>query len=388
MLLNGLYLTLLVGRTIPVPASASVVQELDTIEVTYDDSLRSGFQISFWLGRAGQTQVMDYPLLASQVFTPFNRLILVVTFGAKSQVLMDGIITHLQILPSNQPGASKLQVTGEDVSLMMDLTDRKQAFENQADPIVVGQVLASLEYGQYGLVPMISPIPASAVEATQELSFQDGTDLAFLVALAKRYGYVFYVIPGLTPGSPVPAVGTNAAYWGPRIRTGPSQAALSVNQGPTTNVDSIHFTYNALSPVTVTGAVQDRVTNTVQQVSAQVSDEPSLSLTSATTTQAKVRKRWLGATSGLSFTEAQALAQGKVDDAASSTVVAEGQLDTLRYGSLLQARRLVGVRGAGATYDGNYYVKRVTHSLALGNYKQAFTLLRQGIGATSPRVTP
>ena len=149
-----------------------------------------------------------------------------------------------------------------------------------------------------------------------------------------------------------------------------------------------YFRYNALTPVTVSGKVQDRTTNLVQPVSARVLDESPLSLGSALATQSKVRNVWLGPTSGLSYTEAQARAQGRVDAAANSTIVAEGQLDTLRYGSLLEARRLVGVRGAGASYDGDYYVQHVTHSLALGQYKQSFTLLRQGVGATSPRVTP
>jgi hypothetical protein len=46
----------------------------------------------------------------------------------------------------------------------------------------------------------------------------------------------------------------------------------------------------------------------------------------------------------------------------------------------------VGVRGAGDTYDGTYYVKSVTHALSLGSYKQSFTLQRQGTGAATSRV--
>ena len=50
----------------------------------------------------------------------------------------------------------------------------------------------------------------------------------------------------------------------------------------------------------------------------------------------------------------------------------EGELDAGSYGGLLQARSLVGVRGAGYSYDGFYYVKEVTHKIERGKYTQRF----------------
>ena len=49
---------------------------------------------------------------------------------------------------------------------------------------------------------------------------------------------------------------------------------------------------------------------------------------------------------------------------------------------------VVGVRGAGASYDGNYYVNSVTHNLRLGSYTQDYVLTREGIGTTSRKVNP
>jgi hypothetical protein len=66
----------------------------------------------------------------------------------------------------------------------------------------------------------------------------------------------------------------------------------------------------------------------------------------------------------------------------------EGEIDTVRYGHVLRARKLVGVRGAGLSYDGNYYVRRVTHNISRGDYKQSFTVSREGTGATLPVVIP
>ena len=45
---------------------------------------------------------------------------------------------------------------------------------------------------------------------------------------------------------------------------------------------------------------------------------------------------------------------------------------------MLQPRGLVGVRGAGFSYDGLWYVKRVTHNIRKEEYKQSFTLAREG----------
>ncbi len=63
-----------------------------------------------------------------------------------------------------------------------------------------------------------------------------------------------------------------------------------------------------------------------------------------------------------------------------------GSLDVLRYGHILKARSLVGVRGAGLAFDGLYYVTRVTHSIKRGEYKQTFSLSRNGLISTVPEV--
>jgi hypothetical protein len=72
----------------------------------------------------------------------------------------------------------------------------------------------------------------------------------------------------------------------------------------------------------------------------------------------------------------------------SHAISANGSLDVLRYGRLLRARMLVGVRGAGLAYDGMYYVNSVTHNIKRGEYKQNFALSRDGLISLTPRVLP
>jgi len=62
------------------------------------------------------------------------------------------------------------------------------------------------------------------------------------------------------------------------------------------------------------------------------------------------------------------------------------QANDPRYGDLLESRGTVGLRGAGFTYDGFYYVKSVSHAISKGKYKQRFSLSREGTGALTPVV--
>jgi hypothetical protein len=92
--------------------------------------------------------------------------------------------------------------------------------------------------------------------------------------------------------------------------------------------------------------------------------------------------------SGLDATQALARAQGDTDAAADHTVTATGELDAMRYQGILKPRGLVGLQGAGYTYDGLYYVQQVTHRIRDGAYTQQFTLTREGTGAVTPTVVP
>ena len=84
------------------------------------------------------------------------------------------------------------------------------------------------------------------------------------------------------------------------------------------------------------------------------------------------------------ITRAQAITDASTD----SPLTASGSLNTARYGSVLQPRGLVGVRGVSDDFDGNWYVKRVTHTLKKGSYVQDFSLTRGEIGALLPVVLP
>jgi hypothetical protein len=376
----GIHLALLVGPTIAVPAPALLTGALQSVEVKHSDEDRSGFQITFQTGRGGPAALLDHPLMSNPLLKTFNRLILAVTFNAMPRVLIDGIITHKELSPGTEPGTSTLTVTGEDISIMLDREERSAEHPAQDETIIANKII--LSYAQYGLIPMV--IPPLAVDPpipVERTPVQQGTDLDYLVEMAERHAYVFYILPG-----PAPLFST--AYWGPPVRMGLPQPALSVDLGSSTNVNSINFRHNAVAPTLVSGRVQDRTTNQSLPVRTFGSLRVPLSLRPTwLTEQANVHRRQFRK-SGLNASQAFARAQAQVDASVDGAVVAEGELDTLHYGGPLQPRGLVGVRGAGFSYDGLWYVKRVTHTIRKEEYKQSFTLTRDGEGSTTPVVRP
>jgi hypothetical protein len=364
---------------VAVPAPLSLADALLQVEVTHRDDGHSGFQLRFAAGRSGPFDALDYGLVANPLLKPFNRVILVLTMQGMPRVLMDGIITHQELAPGSGPGTATLSVTGEDVSVMMDLEEKSAEHPAQDETIIANKIIAS--YAKYGLVPMV--IPPVAIDPPlpiERTPVQQDTDRVYLTKMAERHGYVFYVEPG-----PVPF--TNKAYWGPPPRLSVPQRALNVNLGGETNVTQITFRSNGLSAELAEGSVQDRTTNSAVPVQTFASLRPPLASQPAwLVNQPNVRRRrFRGA--GLNAIQALGRAQGRTD-ASIDGVTADGEVDTLRYGSVLQARALVGLRGAGYSYDGFWYVKRVTHTIRRGAYAQRFSLAREGVGSTTPVVMP
>jgi hypothetical protein len=361
----GIRLQLLIGPTIPVPAPYGVVDALDSVEVTNQDHDRDGFQMTFSIGK---DSLLDYGLLAGGLLDPPSRVIIIVLINALPQILIDGLITNHQVQPSNQPGQSRLTVTGEDISLQLGLEERSDTYPNQKDSDIVDQILTS-----YGLVAAVTPTTKVPVE-NEQLATQQKTDLAYVQELARENGFVFFVEP-----TDIPMI--NRAYWGPDIRQGVAQRALNMNMGSATNVERLDFTFDALRPEQPLVQVIDPIFGLPLTIPIPTGFRPTLVGKPST----PLRKTIVRDTAGLSAIDA-ALKILEILAQSSDSVDAQGELDALQYGRALRARQLVAVRGAGQTYDGTYYVKQVTHNIRRGQYRQSFSLTREGRGALSLRV--
>lgn len=378
---NGIRLELKIGRpTAPVLAPYKVVDALIDLEVTQQDRQRSGFQMTFSLGKEFRNY-SDYWLLREGILDPPNRVIITVIVGVlvgvtrpiKRQILIDGIITNHQVAPSNQPGESRLIVTGEDISLMLDLKEKSTTYENQSDSQIITKLLQ--DYSQYWLK---TDVQNSEYTPTKEkfITTQQGTDLEFIQELAQRNSFIFEIKPSDTPAK-------NVAYWGEEKRSiTPYQPALSMNMGAFTNVESITFNFDALKPTEPQVEIDDDTTG--QPIAVQIPPSPGQAL--ATKPAKPLRQSILRNSNKLDLIPAQRCGESVLSRSREDAVTASGEVDTVRYGHVLQVRQLVGVRGVGKSYGGYYYVKQVTHRIKRGEYKQSFTLIREGRGATTNTV--
>ena len=365
----GVRLQLFVGPTLPLPAPYPVIDSVINIEVTNRDTDFDGFKIVFSLGK---DSLLDYGLLMSGVLDPPSRVIIMVFIGGLPQILIDGIITRHQVVPSNRPGESRLHVFGKDITVKLDLEEKNETYPNQPDSVIAMRLIAG--YATLGLVPQVTPTTDVPIQLDR-IPSQQGTDLEFINELARRNGFVFYIEPTFVPG-------VNTAYWGVENRLGIPQPPLSMNMGADTNVDNpITFSFDALGPAQPQISIVEPFTKLVIPIPLPSGLTPPLSMRPSVS----LRKSLPRNTANLSF--AQAALRGLSSSGESAdAVTGNGEVDALRYGQVLRARRLVSVRGVGQSYDGNYYVSEVTHNVKRGEYKQSFSIKRDGHGALTPLV--
>ena len=188
MTADGLHLNLLIGPAVPVPAPYDVIEALDSVEITSGVD-RSGFQLRFHVGPRSTLQTT---LLPAGFFDPITtRVIVIVTVGGLPQVLVDGIVTRQEMSPSNAPGQSMLTVTGEDLSLLMDLVEMP-FMRFPAQPVIARVYAILAKYAAFGIVPVaVPPIIPDLANPLESIASQTGTDRSYLKKLAADVGYVF-----------------------------------------------------------------------------------------------------------------------------------------------------------------------------------------------------
>ena len=145
---------------------------------------------------------------------------------------MDGVMTNHEIQPGADASHSVLTVTGEDLSRVMDYIDFSGfLFPGMPPEARVGLIL--LKYAFLGIIPLV--IPSVLIDIpipTDRIPAQQGKDLTYIRSPAEEVGYVFYIESGPEPGMSV-------AYWGPEIKVGVPQKALSINMDAASNLESI-----------------------------------------------------------------------------------------------------------------------------------------------------
>jgi len=373
---SRLSLSVMVGPVVPVPLTSAVIDELTSVEVTHtaERGKPGGFRLTFNLSKRSPLHTVF--LLAGGAIPPVMRTLIVATVNGTPHVLMDGVITKQDVTPGTDASHDVLDITGVDLTAVMALIDFT-GVPYPAMPIEgrVGLIVA--KYALFGVVPLV--IPTVLFEAplpTDKIPKHKGTDLDYLNTLADLVGYVFYLDPGPAPGS-------SNGYFGPEVKVGIPQPALSVNLDAHSNVETLSFSLDTEEkklPVTFIQELVSKVPIPIPIPDISVLNPPLGAVP-------LIAKKVEYVSDSAKRSAIQAVLHGMARAAASADGVnGSGTLDVLRYGQPLRARALVGVRGAGPAFDGLHFVQRVTHKIKRGEYKQEFKLTRNGLLPTTPRV--
>lgn len=375
-MLKGIHLTLMIGPGVPVPVPKEVLDALTEVQVVVNaGETASGFELKFRLPSRSPLHTLF--LASGGASIPLVRVMLVATINSTAEVLIDGVMTHHEVTPG-EGSTSTLAVKGKDLTAVMDYIDFS-GIPYPAMPPAVRVLIILAKYAVLGVIPLVIPPILNEVPVpTDRIPRHQGTDLAYVQQLAEEAGHVFYIKAGPVPG-------TSTAYWGPEIRVGVPQPALNYDMDAHTNVEELSFSLDTEKAKLPLVYVQEPITKTpipipIPNVSLL---KPPLGLIPP------IPKEWVPLENTANRSPLQAALFGLTEAAESSDVVqGKGSLDVLRYGRILKARELVGVRGAGTAFNGLYYVNSVTSSLKRGEFKQEFTLVRNGLVSTLPVVPP
>jgi len=370
--MQGVKLSLRIGP-LPLPAPIEVIEALSAVRVEVGSGdTQSGFELTFDL--PVKSPLRNLFLLANGGGSlPLMRVVLIVQIGGQAEALIDGVTTNVETRPG-EGGIGQLVVKGKDLSALMDLIDLP-GIPFPAMPPAARVALVLAKYTAFGVIPMVIPSIVEDVPIpVQRVPQQQGTDYAYVKRLAQQAGYVFYLEAG-------PAPATSKAYWGPEIRVGTAQPALVVNMDALTNVEQLSFNFDKERKTMPIVFFQEPFTKA--PIGIPIPDITPLNPPLGLVPPLPIRLMNLDSTAHQSMVSALMTGIAYAGQH-SDSVFGDGRLDVARYGRVLKSRQLVGVRGAGLAFDGLYYVRSVTHDIKRGEYKQTFSLARNGLVSTVP----
>jgi hypothetical protein len=362
------------GPGIPIPAPRAVIDAVQEVKVeSGSGETQSGFELTFRLSNRSPLHTLF--LLTGGSSIPIFRVVIAVTIGGTTTVLMDGVMTDHEVRSDGGPTPTMV-VKGKDLTALMDIVPLDIPYP--AMPPALRVLVAVAKYAAFGVIPLVIPSVLEDIPIPIErIPRHQGTDYEYVKALAQEVGYVFYIDPG-----PVPLV--SKAYWGPEIRVGVPQSALSLAlDGPHANVKTLNFRLDKERKEFPVVFIQEPASKAPMPIFVPDATplNPQLGLVPPLPPKIKFLKDTAklnplaAAMRGLAYASRH-----------SDSVFGNGTLDVARYGHVLKSRQLVGVRGVGEAFDGLHYVTSVSSTLKRGEFTQSFSLARNALLSTIPAV--
>ena len=363
-------LSLFVGAQLPVPVPPEVSNALERVEIESAIGERGTFRLTFQV---------EHPNLPERFLLDSGdllRVVLVLDQGHGASVVMDGVMV-VHTLSTDFGKTPSLVVSGEDLTLLMDLVDVGRSFPAMPLDARVQVLLAG--YSAFGVVPLVIPPPLTSTPIPAErIPHQQGTDYGYIRSLADLVGFRFTLDPGPAPAS-------SLAYWGPEPRADRSRPALSIDLDGSGSVETLQLSFDANRRVLPEALVLDPASKIVMPI--PVPNIAALVPPLGAVVPPAHRHQRLRDTAKLTAAEAAGALLAKAARSAEA-MTGRGTLDVARVRVRLRAGAIVEVCSAAKPFDGLFEVSRVRDTVTRHNHSQIFELVRAGIGAAAPGGRP
>jgi hypothetical protein len=390
-MLGGVTFTVLIGLP-PLPLPFPLLKALQKVEVETSTEMASVFRLRFGLSH---TDFGDWDLMMPQyeelLFRPLTPVQIRVKVGIDiPRAIINGYITNQNVLYDDEGGASAMEISGMDATILMNMQEKVLPW-----PMPNDGAIATAVFAQYGIVPLnVSPSMPFNLDPT-DATVQRGTDIRFLRRLAQRNGFECFV-------QPQPQSGIDFGYFGPPMNIpGLQEAVLNVKMGAQTNVSEFKIRYDMVKP---TMSMAFGVDSMTRAPSAAISIAPVVTpppigglyplgvpmgiqdATLRAVAGAHPPPMIMAAQTGQMSLPGLAITNQAISNRSSWPVIAEGTVGT--DAGVLSVGRTANVRGAGIAFNGAYYVTRVAHTFDVGgcSYTQKFEARRNAIGMTGTEI--
>jgi len=256
-------------------------------------------------------------------------------------------------------GSSQISVQAQDRTLELDAEEKVVAWPGTQDSAIAESILSS-----YGFTPQVETTTDSP-DPDVHIVLQRGSDLAFLRALAAKWGFAMFleateaeIIGHFEPIDPLAdPQGELALGFGDDAQH--VDASVNLKEGQRVKVSRIPALSDSAQDADESGDDQKQgATSLAAQTTVLLApSDVSGELDPTSTAQALARKSAFAAELHLEI------------DADSSDL-------------LLRARKPVLVKGLGTLLSGSYLVRRVRHIVTIDRHRQQVTLVRNALGLT------
>jgi hypothetical protein len=316
----------------------------------------------------------DYDTPSDPRFGPFSNIAVTAQAAdGQAHCLIDGYVLAQSIHLDAAASASRLEITGQDASWLMNMSETVREWADMTDGSAANTI-----FGNYGFTPDPKNLDDDSPTHTSDTAslMQRASDAQFLRNLARRSGKLFRVYCTDTPGVRTGAFATPAVDGDPAV-------TLTLNPADSANVGPLDISWDVMRPTTVSAS----------QLLFTDSSGDAAGGDTTTSGLATLDNQDLATFAGQPVTAlltTQAVDAGTITQRAQSVlrdagwfVRCEGSTDTSRLGAIMRAGTVAQVNAAGSLHSGKYFVWSVRHHITANAHEMKFVLMRNAVGSAS-----